>query len=328
MPITLTADARKRLTASGFFGLRETVALTASPAAEVAGTCTLTLTFYGQAFAECELTDGAGSLDLSTAEAVAAFVGYPVIFRHAVDAELWNVTTATSVGKGRLYVENRSESVGASQRIAAAGELELTLSETLPAGTPVMLGDDGEAESCRAANAKRLLGILRSGAESGQKAKVVTAGIVSVPLWGLTAGVWYYLSTGADALTATAPEGYNVRPVGIAVDASTLALIPGTTVQHAAGTPHYLTWDPLNQRLLSVAPVAATAGAASAGAIPCLDSGGQLDPAMIPAASAAAAIAAHRAQFSALAPLEDPTGPDTVALINALLSILQTGAVQ
>lgn len=324
--VTLTVDeSRKRLSASAPLAARESVPVTVSPAAPAAGTCVLLITRFGSPLASAVLTDGAGTLDLSTDAVLALFAGQPSDRAVTVDADLWNDTDKRLLGKGRVTLHNTPASAD-SLRVAAAGELAMTLAAALPAGAPVMRDDAGQAAACRAANAKRLLGVLRTGGETGAAGRVVTAGAATVAGWGLTPGAWYYLSASSDALTPTAPEGYNVRPVGIALDADTLVLIPGTTVQQAAGAVHYLTWDGLNQRLLAAAPAAASAGAASAGAIPCLDAAGKLDISMIPPAATANALAALRAQFAALEALESPSLDQIISQLNAVTAILKTGA--
>lgn len=328
--VTLTVtEATLALTASRPFALRELVPVTVSPASCASGASVLTLTRNGLPVAECDLTDGVGELDLSTAEAVDLFSGLPSGWRLAVRAELWSTDDDRLIASSNVKLVNVLESSRSSVRIAAAGELSMTLAAAMPAGTPVMRDDDGNAAACRASNAHRFIGVLRTGGEAAASARVVTAGLAAVTGWpvtgdtGLTPGLCYYLDHSADTLTATPPSGYNVRPVGIAIDAATLALLPSIPIQTAAdGTPHYLAYEQAGRRLMAVSPVAASLGAASANAIPMLGASGLLDASMLPDQTAAS-VAAVRALFAAFAPLEDPAYDDLVSAINSLIAILK-----
>lgn len=326
-PVILTVDdTAKTLTSSSPFTLRESVPVSVEAAALAAGTCVVTLTHLGSLLAEAELTDGTGVLDLSTDEAADLFAGLPVPYSLTCDIALWNDTEQRRLGSGRVSLHNAGASAGATLRVGGAGELRLELAANLDAGTPVMLDDNGCAAACLAANAHRYLGILRETGETGDTRPVVTAGLVTVSAWSLSAGSAYYLGRTEAVVTATPPAGYNVRPVGVAAATSTLALAGAPTVQTLAdGTPHLLTWDPAGRRMVAVEPADTSAGVADADRVPRLAADGKLDATLMPDMTDDA-IAAHRVQFAGLAPLNDPTGPETVALVNALLSILQTGA--
>lgn len=326
-PVTLTVDdARKTLTASSPLSVRALVPFTITPATTAAGSVTLSLTHGDVLLASATATDGTGVLDLSTTAALDLFAGLPAPHAFRVYAELWNETDTAPVASGWLTLRNTGAAGRSTVRVSASGELTVTLAAALTAGTPVMLDDAGEAAACLSANAHRYLGILREGGDPGDTAHLVTAGAVTVTGWALTPGAAYYLAREAPAaITATAPDGYNVRPVGIAADAATLAIMDAAVIQTVASGPHFLTWSPSTRRLIAVVPAAASEGAATAGQIPMTDSSGLLSATFLPDVSGLA-IAAHRAQFAALDPLSDPTGPETVTLLNALLSILKTGA--
>lgn len=325
-PVTFTVDdARKTLTASSPLSVRALVTFVISPAATAAGEVTLSLTHAGVLIASATATDGTGVLDLSTSAAIALFAGLPAPYAFRVHAELWNETDTAPVAAGWVNLRN-STAASSSVRVTSAGELTVTLAAALAAGTPVMLDDNGEAAACLSANAHRYLGLLRQGGEAGDTAALVTAGAVTLPGWGLTRGAAYYLAREAPAsVTSTAPDGYNVRLLGIAADTDTLALCDAPVIQTVASGPHFLTWSPSTRRLIAIVPATASEGAATAGQIPMTDSTGKLSATFLPDVTGAA-LAAHRVLFANLSPLSDPDGPETVALLNALLSILKTGA--
>lgn len=310
-----------RMSASTAVGVRGLIPVTVSPAP--AGASVLTITRLGSPAAQADLTDGSGTIDLSTPEAIAFFAGLPASSTLAFDASLWSSDLDRLVGQGRITVANSPDSGTASLRIAAAGELRMALAEAINAGTPVKRDASGKAAPVGDSEAHLFIGIARTGGDPDDEVAVVTAGLVAVTAWGLTPGLAYYLPhTAGDPLTSEAPAAHTVRLVGLAADASTLIIAPAPAVQQTLGTaPHYLTWDHASRLFLAVAP----ATSAVPYAIPALDAQGLIPAACIPSQSAAA-IAAHRLQFAALSPLSDPTGPETVALINAMLSILKTGA--
>lgn len=321
--VTLSVtEATKSVAASAPFALREIVPVTVSPAAAASGTCLLSLSRYSVAIAEATLTNGTGSLDLSTPEAAAVFEGMPLSARILVDLTLWSSTDNRLVAKGRAYVLNNPAAATVSLTIGSAGELSMTLAATLAAGTPVMRDDAGKAAVCLAANAHRLIGVLRTGGTANAAARVVTAGIPVVSGWGLVAGSCYYLPTSGTALTRTAPDGYNVRPVGIALSATALAIIPHPTIQTVASGPHYLTWDAANRRMLAAAPAATSAGAADADRIPCLGADGRLSTTLLPDQTASA-VAAVRAIFAETPLLDNPSYDDLIAAVNALITLLK-----
>lgn len=325
-PLAVTVDeAAKTLTFGGPIGLRESATVAVTPATPVTGDTLLTITRLGTVLAEAELTDGAGTLDLATAEAIAVFAGLPARHVLTADAHLWHSHENRLLGTGVIRIINNPDAAGSALRVAAAGRLNMTLAAALDAGTAVKRDSSGNAAACAAADAHLLLGILAESGNPADSCPVVTAGIVTVAAWGLTPGACYYLSTGSTgALTATAPAGYNVRPVGIAIDAATLALIPQPTVQTLADStdPHTLAWDPTYRRLIAQAAAASSAGAASAGLIPCLGADGKLDTTMMPDMTAAA-LAAHAALFADIEALSDPTIGELVAAHNAILAALK-----
>lgn len=323
-PVTIRIDeARKRLRASGPLGLRETATLVVSPSAPAAGTCTLTLTRLGTVIAEATLTSGAGSIDLSTAEAVALFTGMPARARINLDAHLWSAAEDRLLAVGQMALLNNPEAARSTLRMAAAGELTMTLAGALDAGEPVKRDADGEAAGVQAGEGHLFLGITAAGGLAGASVRVVTAGIVAVADWGLSPGNCYYLSHGSVGLTATPPAGYNERPVGIALDANTLALVPQPVVQSLADSDdiHTLKWDTATRRFMAVAATATSAGVASAGLIPYLGADGKLSSTMLPEY-----LLQWHALFDGVADLPaDPTVSELVAKLAEILAILKGG---
>lgn len=324
--ITFTIDSARGLAASLPFSLRSLEPFVVSPA--FTGEATLSFTHNDVLIASADAINGSGTIDLSTTAAIDLFAGLPTPYDIPVFAELWDDDNDRPIASGYVTLAN-SNAPGRSTLRVGGGELLVTLAATLPAGTPVMLDDSHEAAACLAANAHRFIGILRQGGDTGDTVHVVTAGLVQVTAWPtlttLAPGQAYYLSRTAGELVATAPDGYNVRLIGIAVDAATLVLSNSPVIQTLASGAHFLTWEPTTRRMLATAPAAASTGAPDADRIPCLDATGKLSATFLPDMTADS-IAALQAKFSSLSALSDPTGPETVALVNALLSILKTGA--
>jgi len=325
-PVTITVtEAAKTLSASGPLAVREEVPVLISPLAVAAGACTLSLERLGIQIAEATLTDGSGTLSLATAEAVALFESMPAGYRIRVGAFLWHADEDRLIASGFITLINNPASARAATRIAAAGEARLVLSEALLAGAPIMIAAAGEAAPCLAANAHRLLGILRDDGEAADTRTVITAGICPLPSLTLVDGAAYYLSrTAPAALTATPPDGYNVRPIGIAIGTAALAIIPHPVIQSLASGTHFITWDTATRRFIAVAPAAASTGAPDAHRIPVLDAAGLLDASLIPTTdTTTAALTAHAALFASLSALDDPTINDIVTRLNAILAILK-----
>jgi hypothetical protein len=327
-PLAVTVDeAAKTLTFGGPLGLRESAAVAVTPATPVTGATLITITRLGTVLAEAELTDGAGTLDLNTAEAIAVFDGLPARHVLTADAHLWHSAEDRLLGTGVVRIVNNPASAGSALRVAAAGRLNMALATALDAGTAVKRDSSGNAAACAASDAHLLLGILAESGNPADSCPVVTAGIVTVADWGLTPGACYYLSTGTTgALTSAAPAGYNVRPVGIAIDAATLALIPQPTVQTIADSadPHTIAWDPTARRFVAQAAAAASSGAGDAGLIPCLGADGKLDSTLMPDMTDAA-IAAHAALFADIDELTLNTSSiDKLTVkLNQILAILK-----
>lgn len=323
-PVTIRIDeARKRLRASGPLGLRETATLVVSPSAPAAGTCTLTLTRLGTVIAEATLTSGAGSIDLSTAEAVALFTGMPARARINLDAHLWSAAEDRLLAVGVIPLLNNPEAARSSLRMAAAGELTMTLAGALDAGKPVKRDAAGKAAGVQAGEGHLFLGVTADGGLAGATVRVVTSGIVAVADWGLTPGNRYYLAHGSVGLTATAPAGYNERPVGIALDAGTLALASHPVVQSLAdsATPHTVAWDTATRRFLALEAARTSSGAADAGRIPCLGADGVLSSTLLPDY-----LLQWHALFDDVADLSaDPTVNELVAKLAEILAILKGG---
>lgn len=324
-PASVTVDeTAKTLTFAGPLGLRESATVTVTPATPVTGDTLLTVTRLGTVLAEAELTDGSGTIDLNTAEAIAVFAGLPARHTLTADAHLWHSGEDRLLGAGVVRIVNNPADAGSALRVAAAGRLNMTLAAALDAGTPVKRDSSGNAAACSASEAHLLLGILAESGNPGDSCPVVTAGIVTLPAGRLLPGACYYLSHGIAALTDTAPDGHNVRPVGIAIDSVNLALIPHPVVQTLADSadPHTIAWDPAARRFVAQAAAAESAGAASAGQIPCLDASGLLSATMMPDMTADA-LAAHAALFAAVGTLTDPTVNELVAAVNAIIAILK-----
>ena len=325
--VTLTVtETAKTLTASAPLAVRESIPIAISPLALAAGACALTIIDKTDTtLAEATLTDGLGTLDLSTAEAVALFADLPAGYRTQVWAILWHTDEDRLLAKSLVTIINNPESARAATRIGAAGEVRLVLASNMTAGQPVMIDDDGKATPCLAANAHRFLGILRQAGSTSDTRPIVTAGIAALPSLTLVDGSTYYLArTAPAALTATPPEGYNVRPIGIAIGTAALAIIHHPIIQSLASGTHFLTWDTTTGRFLAVAPAAASLGAADADRIPCLDAAGLLDSSLIPTtATSTAALTALATAFAGLDALTDPPVTEMVTRLNAILSILK-----
>jgi len=308
---------QKTLKALGSFGAGDSVSIELSPA--IIGTQVVSLQRAGVELAQDEITDGAGILELSTDAIKAVFSGTPL--HHSVTADIQaHDESGGLLGSGKVVIKNTADAFSVL-RTANAGVLSGTLAETLAAGTPVKRSAAGLIEGCSAAYAADYLGILKTGGASGTAAKIVTAGIAVIPDWGLSAGATYYIARNASAITATVPEGYNVRPVGIAVDADTLVILNAPVVETAAGD--YLVFDVATRRFKTAAALDASAGAESAGAVVKLDAAGKIDASMVPDVSAAA-LAAVAAAFTGKIPLDDPDGDELLARLNEISEALRT----
>jgi len=324
--LTLTVTPlTKTMTADGPIAATETVPVAISAAADAADA---TLSIYekisdASPLAECTITSGAGSLDLSTNEILALFADKPPTWKTNVVADLWDNASNRLIARGFITLYNRTASSVTSLRIGAQGEISVTLSGTLAAGTPIYRNGSGLAAACTATLSADFLGILRTGGEINDVRRCVTAGAVSVPDWALEPGAWYFLPSSGASLTKNAPTTTVVRPVGIAIDASTLVLIPhANVVQATSTTTHYLTYSHATRRFTAVSPTVTTAGTDSAGLIPCLDADGKLAAGMIPSQQTDIR-AALAAEFAALADLDDPSIGELIARVNQISTILK-----
>lgn len=323
LAVTLDQTA-KSLVFAGPIGLREAATVTVTPATPVTGSCLLTVTRLGDVLAEATLTNGSGTIDLNTAEALAVFAGLPARHRLQADVHLWHSAEDRLLGTGTVRIVNNPAAAGSSLRLAAAGRLNMTLAAALDAGTPVKRDSSGNAAACAASDAHLLVGILTESGNPADSCPVVAAGLAVVAGWGLTPGACYYLAHGSAALTATAPAGYNVRPVGIAIDAATLALFPHPVVAALADSaaPHTLAWSPASRAFTAQACAASSAGAADAGRVPCLDAAGKLDATLMPDMTAAS-VTAINTLVASHAALVDPSINQFIAAFNALLATLK-----
>lgn len=323
-PVVVRFDAsRKSMRFSGPLAVRELVPISLSPAAMAAGESVLTVERHGVELAETTLTNGEGTLDLSTQEAVAMFASLPSRARLTCSVHLWHVAEDRLLASGTVMLVNNPEALRSTLRMAAAGELRMVLAEALDAGKPVKRDAAGKAAGVQAGEGHLYLGIVAESGLAGASVRVVTAGIAAVAGWGLAPGNRYYLAHGAVGLTTTAPAGYNELPVGIALDAATLVLANQPVVQSLADSDvvHTLKWDTATRRFLAVAAVATSAGAASAGLIPYLGVDGKISTTMLPDY-----LLQWHNLFAGVSDLPaDPTVGEVIAKLSEILTTLKGG---
>lgn len=309
----------KTLSVAGAFAAGDSgVAVVLSPA--ILGTQVVSLKLANTELAQDEITDGAGVLDLATSALMRLFAGTPL--NHCVSVEISVSDTAVGLlGSGRVILENTAEGFNVL-RVAAAGQLTGILAEPLVAGTPFRRTQEGLVYGCKAETAADYLGILKTGGLAGASVKGVTAGIVQIPAWGLTAGAWYYIGRNSAGITTSAPDGYNVRRVGYAFDAVTLILTDGAVVDTGAGD--YLVYDAPARGFKSVAAVSVSAGASDAGKIVKLGAGGKLDTSVMPDMTQFAVAAVGEAFAGKSALSADPTGFEILAHVKMIFETLRT----
>lgn len=310
-------SAYKTLTVEGSFGAGDSaVSVVLIPA--ITGTQVISLKLAGTDLAQDSITDGAGTIDLSTSSLATLFSGTPLNHSVSVDISVSD-SSAGLLGNGSVVLENTADGFSVL-RVAGAGQIAGVLAESLSAGTPFRRTAAGLFAGCTAEDAADYLGILKTGGDAGASADGITAGIVQIPDWGLAPGFAYYLTHGLTELTANAPSGYNVRLVGIAWDADTLLLLDTMTVETATGD--FLTYDVTSRRLRMVAAVEFGGDILDAGKMVKLDSRGKLQPSVIPDISGTA-LSAVRDVFEGVAELVNPTGAEKTDRINLLLTKLQ-----
>jgi len=315
--ITLGWDATiKKLTVGGAFAKGESVPVVLSPA--LTGTQVVTVKRSGVELCQDEITDGAGTVDLSTVPVLSLFGGRPLNATTTADIQVFD-NTGRLLGSGVVTIYNTAD-VLSVLRVAGAGMLSAPLASTMTALTPVKLVA-GEFTGCSAADAAQYLGLLREGAASGATASIVTAGVITVANGGLTPLAAYYLARNTPGLTVTPPAGYNVRLVGRAIDANTLVLFDAPVVADLDAV-HYLVYDEAAGIFRALAPVVVSAGAEAAGKLVALDADGLLDASVVPDVSGDA-VTAIKALFAGLADLDDADGFEIEARLNLIVSTLR-----
>lgn len=319
-PVTIFFDeTRKTLRFSGPLAVRELATVTLLPAAAAAGTVILTLMRYNETIAEANIENAAGAIDLSTTQAVKLFTALPAHQRIDCKVHLWHDTDKRLLATGRCMLVNNPEAARSTVRMAAAGELTMELAAALDAGTPVKRDALGKAAAVQAGEAHLYLGIAVESGLAGDTVRVVSAGLAAVAGWGLDPGRCYYLAHGVAALTATAPAGYNERPVGIAIDESTLALLNNPVVQSQADSavPHTVAWESATQRFIARTAARTSSGPADEGRIPCLDVDGKLNDSLLHP------FLRHSIFYSVADLPTDPTVHQVVELLNLILLTLK-----
>ena len=310
-------SAHKTLRVRGTFGAGDCVSIELVPA--ISGTQVISLQRAGVELAQDEITGGLGTIDLSTDALRRIFAGTPLHHTITADIQVHDLSGGL-IGDGSVVIKNTADTFSVLS-VAQAGVLSGTLDTALSAGIAVRRSAEGLIISCTAANAADFLGILSTGGAGGAVVKIVTAGVVMVPDWGLTPGATYYIARNSGAITAVPPAGYNVRRVGVAFDSSTLVLQDAPVIETATGD--YLVYEATSRRFMMCLATAISEGAASSGRMVKLGWGGKLDATLLPEIDTDAAVAAVKALFADLADLADPTGAEKTTMINEILTRLR-----